>query len=66
MRHMGRIFLAFAVLWLASAAATAEQRIALVIGNSAYESGPLANPVNDAKLMSRVLRDHRNANVSHG
>lgn len=33
-----------------------EQRVALVIGNSAYESAPLRNPVNDARAMSKVLR----------
>ncbi len=33
------------------------QRIALVIGNSAYEnSSPLRNPVNDAALITRALR----------
>ncbi len=36
----------------------AEQRIALVIGNSAYVNAPsLANPANDARLMSSVLRE---------
>ena len=35
---------------------SAEQRIALVIGNSAYASSRLINPVNDAKLMSQALR----------
>jgi formylglycine-generating enzyme required for sulfatase activity len=30
-------------------------RIALVIGNSSYPSGPLTNPVNDAKLMADTL-----------
>jgi formylglycine-generating enzyme required for sulfatase activity len=33
----------------------AEPRIALVIGNSAYPSGPLRNPANDAELMHRTL-----------
>jgi uncharacterized caspase-like protein len=33
-----------------------EQRIALVIGNSAYSSGPLKNPVNDATDMAASLR----------
>ncbi len=45
-----------ALAMLSSAAAQArENRIALVIGNSAYESGPLPNPANDAKLMSEAL-----------
>lgn len=34
-----------------------EQRVALVIGNAAYETMPLRNPVNDARSMSKVLRD---------
>jgi Caspase domain len=37
--------------------AAAERRVALVIGNNAYdELGRLNNPVNDAKLMARSLR----------
>jgi formylglycine-generating enzyme required for sulfatase activity len=32
------------------------KRFALVIGNSAYESGPLKNPVNDARAMAEALR----------
>jgi hypothetical protein len=34
----------------------AEQRVALVIGNSAYPSSRLPNPVNDAKAMADKLR----------
>jgi tetratricopeptide (TPR) repeat protein len=34
----------------------AESRIALVIGNGAYEEVPLANPVNDARDMATALR----------
>src|SRR3989338_1028035 len=37
-------------------AAASEQRIALVIGNSAYRSGALRNPVNDAKDVAAKLR----------
>ncbi len=33
-----------------------ERRLALVIGNGAYKSGPLKNPVNDANDMARVLK----------
>ena len=29
----------------------------MIIGNSAYADIPLANPVNDARLMSQTLRD---------
>ena len=35
----------------------AGQRVALVIGNSAYQHQPLKNPRNDAQDMSRVLTD---------
>ena len=38
--------------------AAAEKRVALVIGNNAYDDlGRLNNPVNDAKLMTRSLRE---------
>jgi hypothetical protein len=33
------------------------KRVALVIGNSNYQVGPLANPANDAKAMAQSLRD---------
>ncbi|MBP8132337.1 MAG: caspase family protein, partial [Candidatus Hydrogenedentes bacterium] len=32
------------------------KRVALVIGNSAYASAPLRNPVNDAKAMATALK----------
>ncbi|MFN7929741.1 MAG: caspase domain-containing protein [Blastocatellia bacterium] len=32
-------------------------RLALVIGNSNYQVGPLANPANDANAMARTLRE---------
>ncbi len=38
-----------------SITAGAAQRVALVIGNSQYESAPLANPVNDAADMAAAL-----------
>jgi hypothetical protein len=34
-----------------------ERRVALVIGNSHYESAPLRNPVNDANLVAATLRE---------
>ena len=33
------------------------RRVALVIGNGAYPTAPLKNPVNDARDMARTLRD---------
>jgi formylglycine-generating enzyme required for sulfatase activity len=47
--------LALAILMPAAATAT-EPRIALVIGNSTYASGPLPNPANDAKLLGDTLK----------
>jgi hypothetical protein len=35
---------------------TDEFRVALIIGNSDYKIGPLANPVNDARSIARVLK----------
>ncbi|MDT4897384.1 MAG: hypothetical protein QOH25_2461 [Acidobacteriota bacterium] len=37
--------------------AGSEKRVALVIGNSHYESAPLRNPVNDANLVAATLRE---------
>jgi uncharacterized caspase-like protein len=39
-----------------AAAAGAENRIALVIGNSNYTDAPLANPVNDAAAIAKTLQ----------
>lgn len=52
------IMLLAAGLWIAALAgpAGAEGRSALVIGNSAYSFGKLANPRNDAETMARTLR----------
>ena len=40
----------------AMAQASPEKRVALVIGNGAYQQAPLANPVNDAADLSAALR----------
>jgi uncharacterized caspase-like protein/formylglycine-generating enzyme required for sulfatase activity len=49
-------FVLFALVAFSSAAAmSAETRIALVIGNSEYSSGPLPNPANDAKMIGETL-----------
>ena len=42
--------------FLVAAAACAAERVALVIGNSAYRSDPLKNPANDARDMAEKLR----------
>jgi len=44
-------------LVLAAQPARAERRTALVIGNSAYQSAPLKNPVNDARAMAVALNN---------
>ena len=41
----------------AEPASQSEQRVALVIGNGAYETAPLRNPVNDARVMGRSLQE---------
>ncbi len=38
-----------------AAATFGSQRVALVVGNSAYKSAPLANPVNDARDIAKAL-----------
>jgi branched-chain amino acid transport system substrate-binding protein len=52
------------------AATESEQRVALVIGNSAYKDSPLSNPVNDAADIAKALDEvgfkvilKRNANT---
>jgi hypothetical protein len=40
---------------LAAALAQPGRRVALVVGNSAYKLGPLANPVNDAEAVADAL-----------
>jgi hypothetical protein len=39
-----------------SDSSNSEQRVALVIGNSAYRDAPLLNPVNDARDIAQTLR----------
>ena len=46
------------VLFCSPAGAISEKRVALVIGNSAYQNASvLANPVRDAKAVAKALRD---------
>lgn len=58
MHLLGRPYLVFLVLLLGvSPSALAEKRVALVIGNSAYQHTPiLANPTNDAADITAVLK----------
>ena len=48
--------LALGLLVLAATTARAETRVALVIANSGYTTGPLANTRADGELMTRTLR----------
>lgn len=56
-----RIHRLLAAFFLAALACTgaqaAEARLALLIGNAAYKSSPLRNPVNDVRLMETVLKE---------
>ena len=51
-----RICILILILWSACVVARAQERVALVIGNSNYANAPLANPVNDAQLIATTLR----------
>lgn len=42
---------------IAVEAMRSEKRVALVIGNGAYRTSPLRNPVHDAWAMARALRE---------
>ncbi len=52
----------FALLWLvlcaqlAFASTAHAQRVALLIGNSSYQSAPLTNPPNDVRVMETALK----------
>ena len=51
-----RLFIPALLLLCATLAQANSDRLALVIGNSAYASSPLKNPVNDAKDMATALK----------
>lgn len=52
------LFVAFLCLASTGAAAAAEKRVALVVGNSAYvNAAPLPNPVNDAGEVAKALTE---------
>src|SRR5229473_2566916 len=58
MRTFGAIIIAVWVSWFSSEPALAEKRVALVIGNSAYENvARLGNPANDATAMTTILKE---------
>src|SRR5665213_1248484 len=56
MRAAGAIALAVCSIWFSSQPAFAGKRVALVMGNSAYQNvNPLANPKNDSEAMAAML-----------
>jgi Caspase domain len=58
MRRFGAIIIAVWVSWFSSEPALAEKRVALVIGNSAYEHvARLGNPANDATAMTATFKE---------
>jgi formylglycine-generating enzyme required for sulfatase activity len=52
--HLNKLIL-LAALWLCGLPVLAANRLALVIGNAAYEVGQLSNPVNDANAVAAKL-----------
>lgn len=57
MRFVSVVALAIWSMWLCCQPAVAEKRVALVVGNSAYQHvRPLANPANDAEAMSSMFK----------
>src|ERR1700686_3270189 len=53
-----QFFLPAALLLVVSQPALAEKRVALVLGNSAYQNvAPLPNPVNDSAVIAATLKD---------
>ena len=58
MARLAALFIALIGLCTTAAWAQTETRVALVIGNGAYQhTDPLRNPVNDARAMARALSD---------
>ena len=56
MRAAMAILLAVCSTWLFTQSASAEKRVALVMGNSAYQTVTrLANPTNDSEAMSAIF-----------
>jgi formylglycine-generating enzyme required for sulfatase activity len=55
MAQQFKIFVFFCFISLFAPLVFADERIALVIGNGAYKSSPLINPLNDAQAMASAL-----------
>jgi hypothetical protein len=60
MRNIGIVFVAIAISVIFSVPSeAAEKRLALVIGNAAYQNAPLKNTINDANDMEKMLKQSR-------
>ena len=58
MRTIAAFIIVFCFSLVVSMEASAEKRVALVVGNSAYTNiSPLSNPRNDAELIAQTLRE---------
>jgi uncharacterized caspase-like protein len=58
LRAASAVVLSVLSIWIFSGPAFAEKRVALVIGNSAYQKvPPLANPARDADAMSEMFKN---------
>ena len=59
-RYFACLFLLGLMSWLAAVPANAAKRVALVIGNSAYEhAAVLDNPINDANDVAAALQKQK-------
>ena len=52
-----KILVCMMIVSIAPSVSFADGKYALVIGNSAYKEGRLKNPVNDARLMAKTLKE---------
>jgi uncharacterized caspase-like protein len=55
MACIARILVLCCAVYILGIASAEARRVALVIGNAAYKTGPLANPVNDATAVAEAL-----------
>ncbi|MBF0266533.1 MAG: caspase family protein [Gammaproteobacteria bacterium] len=58
MKNHFLIIIVFFLIFFSQEVISKQNRIALVIGNSAYKDAPLKNPSNDAKAMAKELSKH--------
>ena len=54
--RLASLALVLALVFVSPSRAETEKRIAFVVGNAAYQAGPLATPANDAGLIAQTLQ----------